>query len=84
MTPAIGCSPVSTAPAINPCPGFSVIASVVDTVDKFIVGDGDNDTGEQLLSVTKTLAISLFLVAMTPVIRVWGMSMDESFHGSSN
>ncbi len=56
MTPAIGCSPVSTAPAIDPCPGFSVIASVVDTGDKFIVGD--NNTCEQLSSVTKTPAIS--------------------------
>ncbi len=56
MTPAIGCSPVSTALAINPCPGFSVIVSVVDTSDKFIVGDNDNAV--QLSSVTKTPAIS--------------------------
>jgi hypothetical protein len=61
---------LSTAPAINSCHGFSVIASVVDTGDKFIIGD--NDTGEQLSSVTKTPAICLFLVTMTPVNRVWG------------
>jgi hypothetical protein len=70
MTPDIGCSPESTAPDINPCPGFSVIPSVVDTGDKFIIGD--NDTGEQLSSVTKTPAISLFLVTTTPVIVVCG------------
>jgi hypothetical protein len=29
---------VLTTPAINPCHGFSVIASVVETVDKFITG----------------------------------------------
>jgi hypothetical protein len=46
MTPAIGCSLVSTTPVINPRPRFSVIASVIDTGDKFIVAD--NDTGEQL------------------------------------
>jgi hypothetical protein len=37
-------SPVSLTPAINPCHGFSVIAGVVDTGDKFIAGD--NDTGD--------------------------------------
>jgi hypothetical protein len=44
-------------PAINPFQGFSVIAGVVDTGEKFIAGDndtsdnfipGDNKTGEQL------------------------------------
>ncbi len=59
-----------------------MIVSVVDTGDKFIIGDNGN--GEQLSSAAKAPAISLFLVTTTPVIRVWGMSMDESFHGSSN
>jgi hypothetical protein len=48
-------SPVSTTPAINPCHGFSVIAGVVDTGDKFIAGvvvtgdkfiAGDNNVGD--------------------------------------
>jgi hypothetical protein len=39
-TPAIK----SLTPAINPCHGFSVIAGVVDTGDKFI--DGDNNIGD--------------------------------------
>jgi hypothetical protein len=34
-TPAISCSPVSLTPVSNPCQGFSVIAGVVDTGDKF-------------------------------------------------
>ncbi len=38
MTPAKNLSPVSLTPAINPCHGFSVIAGVVDTGDKFITG----------------------------------------------
>jgi hypothetical protein len=46
-------SPMSLTPAISPCHGFSVIAGVVDTVDKFIV-----DTGDQLLAVTTTPAIN--------------------------
>jgi hypothetical protein len=37
-TPAISCSPVSTTSANNPCHGFSVIAGVVDTGDKFLTG----------------------------------------------
>jgi hypothetical protein len=53
MTPATSCLPVPTTPAINlssvpliiPCHGFSVIAGVVDTGNKFIAGD--NDTCEQ-------------------------------------
>jgi hypothetical protein len=41
--------------AINPCHGFSVIAGVVETGDKFMAGDkdtgdnfiaGDNDAGD--------------------------------------
>jgi hypothetical protein len=51
-TPAKNLSPVSTTPAISPCHGFSVIASVVVTGDKFIV-----DTGDQLSAVTTTSAI---------------------------
>jgi hypothetical protein len=72
MTPAIGCSPVSTTPAINPRHGFSAIANVVDTDDKFIAGD--SDTSERLLPVTKTPAINLLLVTMTPVIRLCRVS----------
>ena len=58
LSPAISCSTVSTTPAINPCHGFSVIAHVVDTGDKFIGGDndtgdkfigGDNDTGDKFI-----------------------------------
>ena len=48
-TPAKNLSPVSLTPAISPCHGFSVIAGVVDTGDKFIV-----DTGDQLSPVTRT------------------------------
>jgi hypothetical protein len=48
-----------------------VIAGVVDTGEKFITGN--NYTDEQLSPVTTT-----------PVIRVCGMSIDESFHGGSN
>jgi hypothetical protein len=44
-TPAINLSLVSLTLAINPCHGFSVIADVVDTGDKFIAGD--NDTGNK-------------------------------------
>jgi hypothetical protein len=36
---------VSTTPAINLCPGFSVIGSVVDTGDKYF--SGVVDTAEQ-------------------------------------
>jgi hypothetical protein len=65
---AINLSPVSTTPTINPCHGFSVIADVVDTGDKFI--GGDNNTGEQFSPVTATPSIYLLPVTMTPVIRV--------------
>jgi hypothetical protein len=33
---------VSLTPVINPCHGFSVIAIVVDTSDKFLTGVNDN------------------------------------------
>jgi hypothetical protein len=42
MKLAISCSSVSMTPVINPCHGFSVIAGVVDTGDKFIAGVVDN------------------------------------------
>jgi hypothetical protein len=55
---------MSTTPAINSCHGFSVIAGVVDTGDKFITGVRDTgdkfiagvlDNAEQhLLSVSRT------------------------------
>jgi hypothetical protein len=60
MTPAKNLSPVPLTPAISPCHGFSVIASVVDTGDKFIV-----DTGDQLSAVTTTPAINLSPVTRT-------------------
>ncbi len=41
-TQAISCSAVSTTPGINPCQGFSVIASVIDT--------GDHDTGDKFIA----------------------------------
>jgi hypothetical protein len=37
-TPATNLLAVLLTPAINPCHGFSVIAGVVDTGDKFIAG----------------------------------------------
>jgi hypothetical protein len=51
MTPAINLSPESITPANNPCQGFSVFASVVDT----------GDTGEQLSPVTTTPAGDKFI-----------------------
>ncbi len=45
---------------------FSVIASVVDTGDKFLTGV--NVAGEQLSTVTMTPAINLSPVTMTPVL----------------
>jgi hypothetical protein len=48
-----------------------MIAAVVDTGDKFIAGDNDK-------------VINLSPVTTTSVIRVCGVSMDASFHGSSN
>jgi hypothetical protein len=44
-------SPVSTTPVNNPCHGFSVIAGVVDTGDKFLTGD--NDTGDKFIAGDK-------------------------------
>jgi hypothetical protein len=70
-----------TTPWINPCHEFSVIASVVDTGDKFITAG--NNPGEQLSLVTTTPAINLLTVTTTPVLRVCGVSMDTSFHGGS-
>jgi hypothetical protein len=35
-------------PAINPCHGFSVIAGVTDTGNKFTAGD--NDTGDKFIA----------------------------------
>ncbi|MFN9906330.1 MAG: hypothetical protein ACK56F_09435, partial [bacterium] len=49
-------------PANNSCHGFSVIAGVVDTGDKFLTGDndtgdkfltGDNDTGDKFIAGDK-------------------------------
>jgi hypothetical protein len=45
------------------CLGFSVIAGVVDTGDKFIASD--NATGEQLSPVTMPPAINLLAVTRT-------------------
>ncbi len=44
--PAKNLSPVSLTPAISPCHGFSVIAGVIDTRDKFIAGDKNKDAME--------------------------------------
>ncbi len=75
MTPVISCSPVSTTqvinlsltPANNPCHRFSVIASVINTGNKFL--NGANDTGRQLSLVTTTLAINLLQVTTMLVVR---------------
>jgi hypothetical protein len=56
-------SSVSTTPAINSCQGFSVIAGVVDTSDKFLIG-------EQLSPVTTTPAINLSPVTTTPALNL--------------
>jgi hypothetical protein len=72
---AISCSPVSTKPAINPYHGFSVIAGVVDTGDKFLAGF--NDTGEQLSPVTTTPAINLLPVTRTRPPWRWGAAKDR-------
>jgi hypothetical protein len=45
--PRVNLLPVSTTQAINPCPGFSVIAGDNDTGDKFITGD--NDAGDKVV-----------------------------------
>jgi hypothetical protein len=68
MTPGISCLPVSMTPVINPCNGFSVIASVTDTGDKFISIFVDTD--EKL--------------TQGPLIRVCGVSIVAPFHGGSN
>jgi hypothetical protein len=60
-----------TTPAISPCHGFSVIASVVNTGDKFIV-----DTGDQLSAVT-TPAINLSPVTRTRTPWKWGAAKDR-------
>jgi hypothetical protein len=39
----------NVTPAINPCHGISVTASVADTGDKFI--GGDNDSGDKFMAV---------------------------------
>ncbi len=71
-TPAKNLSTVSMTPAINPCHGFSVITSVVDTGDKFIV-----DTGDQLSAVTTTLAINLSPVTRTRTPWRWGAAKNR-------
>jgi hypothetical protein len=82
-TPAKSCSAVSTTPAknlllvsltpaISPCHGFSVIAGVVDTGDRFIV-----DTGDQLSAVTTTPAINLSPVTRTRTPWRWGPAKDR-------
>jgi hypothetical protein len=60
-TPAKNLSPVSTTPTtpttpvINSCHGFSVIAGVIDTGNKFITSEqfiaGVIDTGEKFITV---------------------------------
>ncbi|MFN9905620.1 MAG: hypothetical protein ACK56F_05760 [bacterium] len=45
-TPAKNLSPLSLTPVISPCHGFSLIAGVVDTGDKFIAGDKNKDAME--------------------------------------
>jgi hypothetical protein len=57
MTLLTNLSPESTIPVINPCQGFSVIGSVVDTGNKFITNVVD--TVEQLLPLTMIPAINL-------------------------
>jgi hypothetical protein len=71
-TPAKNLSPVSLTPAISPCHGFSVIAGVVDTGDKFFV-----DTGDQLSAVTMTPAINLTPVTRTRTSWRWGAAKDR-------
>ncbi len=71
-TPAKSCSAVSTTPAISPCHGFSVIAGVVDTRDKFIV-----DIGDQLSAVTMIPAINLSPVTRTRTPWRWGAAKDR-------
>jgi hypothetical protein len=58
-----------TGKTISPCHGFSVIAGVVDTGDKFIV--------DQLWAVTTTLAINLSPVTRTRTPWRWGAAKDR-------
>ncbi len=53
-----------------------MIASIVDTHDKFITG-GVNDTGEQLLPVTMTPAINVLPVTRTRTPWKWGAAKDR-------
>jgi hypothetical protein len=57
FTPEANLLPMSLTPAINHCPGFPVIAGVVDTGNKFITGV--EVTSEQLSPVTTTPTINL-------------------------
>jgi hypothetical protein len=67
---------VLLTPVNNPCHGFSVIAGVVDTGDKFITGVVD--TGEQLSQVTMTVtpAINLLPVTRTRTPWRWEVAKD--------
>jgi hypothetical protein len=71
-TPLKNLLPVSLTPAISPYNGFSVIAGVVDTGDKFIV-----DTGDKLSAVTTTLAMNLLPVTRTRTPWRWGAAKDR-------
>jgi hypothetical protein len=68
-------SPVSLTPAINPCHGFSVIAGVVDTGDKFIAGD--NNVGDS--GVWGGLWTRLFMA-----VRMKLLAAVSDFGGQSN
>jgi hypothetical protein len=59
-------------PAINPCHGFSVIAGVVDTGNKFIAG------------VVNLLRPMNSYCRGGPLISLFEVSMDVPFHGGSN
>jgi hypothetical protein len=69
-------------PAINPCHGFSVIAGVGDTGDKFITGI--NDTGNNFIAGVVDTAEQLFagdnnllLVTRTRTPWRWGAAKDR-------
>jgi hypothetical protein len=62
----------NTCKKFSSCHGFSVIAGVVDTGDKFIV-----DTGDKLSAVTMTPAINLSLVTRTRKPWRWGAAKDR-------
>ncbi len=77
-TPAISCS------AVHPWHGFSLIAWVVDTGDKFIAGD--SDTSEQLSPVTPVnnyrqwqqhRALNLLPLTRTRMPWKWGAAKDR-------